>query len=55
MEKYKETLVITISSFAMKGDKERIISAGFNNYESKPVKVQEFRKLVLSYLHESNT
>ena len=54
MEKYKKTLVITISSFAMRGDKERIMSAGFYNYGSKPIKVQEFRKLALSYLHEFN-
>lgn len=54
MEKYKNILVITISSFAIKGDEERIKSAGFNNYGSKPIKVQEFRKLVRSYLHEFN-
>jgi len=34
----------------MKGDKERILSAGFNEYISKPIKVKEFREMVKSYL-----
>ena len=51
MEKYKETPIIAVTSFAMKGDKEHIMSAGFNTYLSKPIKIQEFRKLVQDYLH----
>jgi CheY-like chemotaxis protein len=35
----------------MKGDKERIMEAGFNQYVSKPIKVQEFRELISSYLN----
>ena len=30
------------------------MAAGFNNYLSKPIKVQEFRKLVQDYLHKSD-
>ena len=54
MEKYKKTPLIAVTSFAMKGDKEHIMAAGFNNYLSKPIKVQEFRKLVQDYLHKSD-
>jgi len=50
IEKFKETPIIAITSFAMKGDKDRILSAGFNEYISKPIRVNEFRNLIKSYL-----
>ena len=50
IEKFKEIPIIAVTSFAMKGDKERILSAGFNEYISKPIKVNEFRELVKTYL-----
>ena len=51
IEKFKETPIIAVTSFAMKGDKERILSAGFNEYISKPINVNEFRELVKRYLN----
>ena len=51
MDKFKDTPIIAVTSFAMKGDKERILKAGFNQYVSKPIKVQEFREIVKSYLN----
>ncbi|MGB5913166.1 MAG: response regulator [Promethearchaeia archaeon] len=50
IDKFKNIPFIAVTSFAMKGDKERILSAGFNDYISKPIKVQEFREIVKSYL-----
>lgn len=50
IEEYKEVPIIAVTSFAMKGDEERIMAAGFNKYISKPIKVAEFRELVKSYL-----
>jgi len=50
IERFKDIPIIAVTSFAMKGDKERILVAGFNRYISKPIKVQNFRELVLSYL-----
>ena len=50
-EKFKDTPIIAVTSFAMKGDKERIMDAGFNQYVSKPIKVQEFREVVKKYLN----
>jgi len=50
IEKLKEIPIVAVTSFAMKGDKERILSAGFNEYISKPIKVKEFREMVKSYL-----
>ena len=49
-EKFKEIPIIAVTSFAMKGDRERILSAGFNEYISKPIKVKEFREMVKGYL-----
>lgn len=50
IEKFKNIPIIAVTSFAMKGDKERILAAGFNEYTSKPIRVREFRKLVNKYL-----
>ncbi len=46
IDRFKDIPFVAVTSFAMKGDKERILSAGFNHYVSKPIKVQEFRDLV---------
>ena len=46
MDKFKDIPIIAVTSFAMKGDKERILEAGFSEYISKPIRVQEFRTLI---------
>lgn len=46
IEKFKSVPIIAVTSFAMKGDKERIMDAGFTEYTSKPIKVAEFREIV---------
>ncbi len=51
IDKFKTTPLIAVTSFAMKGDKERILKAGFNEYISKPIKVAEFRALVNSIIN----
>jgi CheY-like chemotaxis protein len=53
IDKFKDTIIIAVTSFAMKGDKERILSAGFTTYMSKPIKVTKFRELVKSYLNNN--
>ena len=53
IDKFKDTTIIAVTSFAMKGDKERILSAGFTTYVSKPIKVAEFRELVNKYLNSN--
>ena len=50
IEKFKKTPIMAVTSFAMKGDRERILSAGFNDYFSKPIRVKEFIEVVKSYL-----
>jgi two-component system cell cycle response regulator DivK len=46
IEKFKNIPIIAVTSFAMKGDKERILEAGVDKYIAKPIKVQEFRELI---------
>jgi len=46
INKFKDVPIIAVTSFAMKGDKERILEAGFNDYISKPININEFREIV---------
>jgi len=50
LKKFKKTPIIAVSSFAMKGDKERILEAGFDYYLSKPLKISNFREKIKEFL-----
>ena len=50
LDKYKKTPIIAVTSFAMKGDKERILGAGFNDYIAKPILIKDFRDTVNKFL-----
>jgi len=39
---YKNVPVVALTAFAMAGDKERLLKAGFNDYISKPLDVHQF-------------
>ena len=47
--KYKKIPVIALTSYAMKGDKERFLAAGFDEYLSKPLDVSDFLKRLDKY------
>ena len=42
--------VVAFTSFAMKGDRERFLDAGFDGYLEKPIRVKEFPDQVRRYL-----
>jgi two-component system cell cycle response regulator DivK len=41
--------VVALTSFAMKGDRERFLAEGFDGYLEKPISVTEFPDQVRSY------
>jgi len=42
--------ILALTSYAMKGDKERILEAGCEGYLAKPFDIQELLKTVTEYL-----
>jgi two-component system cell cycle response regulator DivK len=42
--------VIAVTSFAMKGDRERALEAGFDEYATKPIDTRKFVELVKQVL-----
>ena len=56
IEKFKKTPIIAVTALAMKGDKDRIMAAGFTDYISKPIKIKVFRETILKWaFRESNS
>ena len=45
----KGTRMIALTSFAMKGDKERFLEAGFDDYIAKPINTRVLPKIVKKY------
>jgi two-component system cell cycle response regulator DivK len=43
--------VVALTSFAMKGDRERLLATGFDGYLEKPISVREFPDQVRSYVN----
>ncbi len=48
----KDIPVLALTSYAMKGDEERILEAGCNGYLAKPFDIQELLKKVGKYFLE---
>jgi PAS domain S-box-containing protein len=45
-QKSKDVKIIGLSAFSMKGDKEKCLEVGMNDYLSKPVKIQELEAML---------
>lgn len=43
---YNKAPIIALTAFAMKGDRERFMDAGFDYYISKPIRVTDFINLI---------
>ena len=48
----RDLKIVGITSFAMKGDRERILQAGCDEYVAKPINTRELPKLVKRLLGE---
>ncbi len=47
--RYKEVPMIALTSYAMKGDREGFLEAGFDDYIAKPIDVPGFMKRLEKY------
>ena len=47
---YTNVPIIAITAFAMKGDKEEFLQAGFDHYLAKPFTREELRATIKKYL-----
>ena len=45
--------VIALTSFAMKGDREKIMAAGFQGYLAKPIDTRELPKMVAGFIEKA--
>ena len=49
-ESTKKIPVIAVTSYAMKGDREKFLSEGFDGYISKPININEVGKFIEQYI-----
>lgn len=49
-ERFKDTPAIAMTAFAMQGDEQRALSAGFTRHISKPVNFSNLRQIVAELL-----
>ena len=50
MEEFQDIPIVAFTAHAMKGDREKVIVAGFEGYISKPVNIRELPDQVKSYI-----
>ena len=48
--KFKDIIIIAITAYGMKGDREIALNAGCNGYISKPIDIETFPKIITDYL-----
>jgi CheY-like chemotaxis protein len=51
----RQMLVIAITAYAMRGDRERVLEAGFDGYISKPIDVDKFMQTLQTIVDEYQT
>lgn len=49
-DEFKHIPVIALTAHAMKGDREKFLSAGFEGYISKPINIHELPNQIRSYI-----
>lgn len=51
--KYKNTLIVAVTAYAMKGDREKAIAAGCDEYIAKPIDTNTFADTITELLQTS--
>ncbi len=52
--RHKNLPVLALTSYAMKGDRERFLAAGFDDYIAKPIDVNCFFEVINKLMHINN-
>ena len=52
MPAFSRIPILAITAYAMKGDREKFIAAGFDAYLSKPINTSELREMVAEMLEQ---
>jgi len=52
--RHKNLPILALTSYAMKGDRERFLAAGFDDYISKPIDVNSFIEKINKFTHINN-
>src|ERR1700730_8702712 len=50
----RDTIVLALTAFAMKGDEEKAFEAGCDGYITKPIETRSFPALIRQYLSKPN-
>jgi PAS domain S-box-containing protein len=53
-EKFEKTPIISLTASAVSGDKEKMLKAGFSDYLSKPVNIDEMERMMIKYLPQDS-
>lgn len=51
----RDILVIAMTASAIRGDREKCLEAGMNNYLAKPVRAGTLKQMLESYLHQATS